>query len=106
MCPTDLRAARGAAHIRPVLFVIHVIGRPTKQKKHEQHFNLPPHHAVCMEVWCRSQATVTVQSFHSAGSLSFSALFLFAQCRQLNHTLSLYDTFILLLPGLYCGSGA
>lgn len=28
--PTDLRAARGAAHIGPVLFVIHVIGRPAE----------------------------------------------------------------------------
>lgn len=33
LCPTDLRAAGGAAHIRPVLFVIHVIHTPTQTEE-------------------------------------------------------------------------
>lgn len=31
---TDLRAARSATHIRPVLFLIHVIHRPTQTEEY------------------------------------------------------------------------
>lgn len=78
LCPTDLRAARGTAHIRPVLFVIHVIGRPAKPKRQEQHVTLPPHHSGSTDIWSASAAAVSVQSFHSAGRILPSAL---RQCR-------------------------
>lgn len=57
--PTDLRAARGAAHIRPVLFVIHVIHKPATQRRQEQHVNLQPRHAACREV-CLYCAMISV----------------------------------------------
>lgn len=85
---TDLRAARGAAHIRPVLFVIHVIHKPATQRRQEQHVNLQPRHAACRDVF-------------SLLCDDFSSLF----CVFILTETMPSDTIIVLLSCLYCGSG-
>lgn len=87
---TDLGAAWSAAHIRPVLLVIHVIGKPGKTHTKKKALTSPPSHAVRMWVWgaarkCRSCAGAAF-SARPFGSLAWVFDHTGTKCHQLNCT--------------------
>lgn len=86
--PTDLRAAWGAAHIRPLLFVIHVIHKPAKHKKEKTKCE----HAASSSYNISRKSQVLSDGFiHRA--VVFSSMFLFTQTLspQINNTTRFYS---------------
>lgn len=88
MSLTDLRAARSGAHVWPVLFVIHVIGKPAKREE-----------AITTDC-CKYGAEVLL-SGHSYCVITSAFLFAQRQCRQVNHTQGSHDAFNLLLHHVF-----